>query len=402
MSAIAASQAPTRAPLFLLAGCHGALHWVLGSFYVLLPFIQIHLGLSYAETGLLASTVHLTSLVVNVPSGMAVDITGKRIAFALTALVLASAGMAGLSTATGLTTVVLAVSVVAAMNTLWHPAAISYLSAQYPTERGRALSYHTVGASVGDALAPIAVGASVTLIGWQSSAWVAAFPAAVAAVILWFYFSNPSDTTRPGGSGQRRAVTDYRRDLASILRDSRVWGVCLMAGLRGTCQVGLRAFLPLYAVNEMGADGIWVGIIIFAFQGAGVIGTPVAGSVSDRLGRRPVLVVGLLLSGVLVALMPSVSEPWLYLAVVALTGASLLSLRPVVQGWALDLTPPALGGSTITLVFGVQAAFAMTVPVLSGMAADRWGLSMAFYMFAGAAAAAAAMAMVLTSARNEA
>jgi FSR family fosmidomycin resistance protein-like MFS transporter len=73
-----------------------------------------------------------------------------------------------------------------------------------------------------------------------------------------------------------------------------------------------------------------------------------------------------------------------------------------VQGWALDLTPPALGGSTITLVFGVQAAFAMTVPVLSGMAADRWGLSMAFYMFAGAAAAAAAMAMVLTSARNEA
>ena len=70
---------------------------------------------------------------------------------------------------------------------------------------------------------------------------------------------------------------------------------------------------------------------------------------------------------------------------VALTGASLLSLRPVVQGWALDLSPPSLGGSTITIVFGVQAAFAMTVPVISGYAADIWGLATAFYLFSGAA-----------------
>ena len=82
--------------MFLIASCHGALHWSLATFYVLLPFIQQHLGLSYAQTGLLASTVHMVSLAANVPSGALVDVTGRRMACQMTALVFGGIGMGAL------------------------------------------------------------------------------------------------------------------------------------------------------------------------------------------------------------------------------------------------------------------------------------------------------------------
>ena len=371
--------------MFLIASCHGALHWSLATFYVLLPFIQQHLGLSYAQTGLLASTVHMVSLAANVPSGALVDVTGRRMACQMTALVFGGIGMGALMAANHFWMVMVFVGVLAAMNTLWHPAAISFLSSTYPERRATALSYHTVGASVGDALAPVAIGVCVSMVGWQSSAMIGALPPILAAVVLWILLGRARSSMPVSANAERRSTSGYFGELRSMLKDRQIWVVCLLAGLRGTCQVGLRAFLPLYVVNEMGAGGIWVGIVIFAFQSAGVVTTPAVGHASDRIGRRKVLMVGLILSGILVSVMPNVSTPWIYVAVVALTGASLLSLRPVVQGWALDLSPPSLGGSTITIVFGVQAAFAMTVPVISGYAADIWGLATAFYLFSGAA-----------------
>ena len=138
-SSTAAAATPyARGPLFLLAGCHGSLHWVLATFYVLLPFMQQSLGLSYAEAGLLASTVHFASFAANVPSGAVVDMTGRRVACQLVSLVCASIAVLGLAVTDEFWLVALCVGLLAAMNTLWHPAAISYLSDQYREQPGLA------------------------------------------------------------------------------------------------------------------------------------------------------------------------------------------------------------------------------------------------------------------------
>ncbi|MBT6276931.1 MAG: MFS transporter [Chromatiales bacterium] len=390
---IAAAPPVAKAPLFLIAGCHGALHWGLATFYALLPFIKDHLGLSYAETGLLASVVHITSFAVNVPSGVLVDVSGRRLACQLASLFLAGLALAGFGIAVDFWMVVVMTAMLAGMNTLWHPAAISFLSSHYEGNRGLALSFHTVGASIGEAAAPLVVTAAVTIVGWQMAAFVGAVPPLVAGVVLWLYFTSSGANASgvPAADSRRRGFDDYLSGMRQVLRQARVWQVCVLAGLRGTCQVGLRAFLPLFIVNAMGADPFWIGVVLLAFQGTGALTTPGAGAISDKYGRRQVLMVGLVCGGLLVMGMPSVSNPYLFTVVVAATGASLLSMRPVLQGWALDLTPKELGGSTISIVFAAQAAFAMTVPYLSGVAADTWGIAAAFYLFGGAALVAAVM-----------
>lgn len=376
-----------RAPLFVIAGSHGTLHWALATFYLLLPFIQQGLGLTYTQAGALASVIHLASFAANVPSGMAVDLSGRRLLFQLVALVAAALGIAGLGLAEDYWLIVVLTAIIASMNTMWHPAAISFLSSQYAANRGLALSFHTVGASIGDALAPVAIGALIAVAGWQTAAFAGAAPPLIAAVILSVFFLRGSSSGEPSHMRSRNVggLAGYIAGLAKVVKDVRIWLICVLAGLRGTAQAGLRAFLPLFVVNELGANAVWVGVVMLVFQGSGALTTPFAGAWSDRIGRQPVLMVGLGLGALATLTLPWLDNIIAFTVAVAVIGGAIFSLRPVIQGWALDSTPTELGGSTVSILFGSQAAFSMAVPILGGMAADAYGLASAFYLFAGAA-----------------
>ena len=389
---------PAKAPLFVVAGSHGSLHWALATFYLLLPFIQQSLGLTYTQAGGLASVIHVASFAANLPSGIIVDLSGRRLACQLVALLVAAVAIAGLGVATDFWVIVVLTALIASMNTLWHPAAISYLSSRYADHRGLALSFHTVGASIGDALAPILIGTLIAVSGWQAAAFAGAAAPLIAAIILAAFFlrtgaakSTHLRTRSEGG------IAGYASGVARVVKDVRIWLVCALAGLRGTTQAGLRAFLPLYVVNELGAGAVWIGIVTLAFQGAGALTTPVAGVLSDRHGRRPILTAGLLVAACCTMALPFVNELWMFVVVVAVTGGAIFSLRPVIQGWALDITPNELGGSTVSILFGAQSAFSMAVPLIGGMVADRWGLASAFYLFAAAAFAAAVLALTMVN-----
>jgi predicted MFS family arabinose efflux permease len=49
----------------------------------------------------------------------------------------------------------------------------------------------------------------------------------------------------------------------------------------------------------------------------------------------------------------------------------------------MDLTPPRVGGSAASLLFGVQSALSTLAPAIGGMMADAWGLRSVFLMLGG-------------------
>ena len=73
---------------------HGATHWASATFFLLLPAISFSLGLDYTRTGLLATAFYVGSMLSNMPSGIVVDLTGRRILYQLLALVLGSVALA--------------------------------------------------------------------------------------------------------------------------------------------------------------------------------------------------------------------------------------------------------------------------------------------------------------------
>ena len=74
-------------------------------------------------------------------------------------------------------------------------------------------------------------------------------------------------------------------------------------------------------------------------------------------------------------------------------------MRPVIQGWAMDLSPSEMHGSAVSVLFATQSGFSLIVPVVGGLVADTWGLGAVFYGLAGAMLIATIMASIMPDRR---
>ncbi|MCR9072585.1 MAG: MFS transporter [Alphaproteobacteria bacterium] len=375
-------NARDNVPIALVGLGHGATHWVAATFYLLLPSLSTTLGLDYAATGLLVSILHVSAFLANLGSGPLTDVTGRRVALQVISLLLGAAALATLGLVGGLLAVVGLVAVIGVSNNLWHPPAISYLSARFPGQRGWALSVHALGAGLGDAIAPLAAGALLAALTWQGVALYASLPVlAVAAVIAIGLGRAPGSSHGEGGKGVDFA--QYLSGLAAVVKDKAVLGLCLMSAFRSMTQNGLMVFLPLYLAHEMAVSPLVMGIALAALQGGGLIATPIAGRLSDRVGRRQIVLAGLGVSTVAIVVLTLLGGEVSFIAGVSVLGFALFAIRPVVHSWMMDLTPSRLGGSATSLMFGAQTGLSILAPVVGGMIADTYGLVATFYALAG-------------------
>ena len=378
-----------QGPAVLVGMGHGATHWVMGTFYLLLPFIAKALHLSYTEAGLLVSTVHISAFTTNIFSGALVDVTGRRVPILVASLTVGALALASFGMADGVLGLLPLVVLIGCTNNMWHPAAISYISRRFPQQRGYALSIHALGANSGDALAPMAVGVALVWLSWPQAATAACVPTLAVALLLFLALPRQSNSERAQSSaGEGMDLATYFKGLTTLLCDRAVLSLCLVAALRTMTQAGLLAFLPLYLANGLGAGPVMLGLALAAMQSAGVVAAPVAGAWSDRVGRRPIVLAGLTASTVVIAALMFLGHLATFVVGIAVLGFVLFAVRPVIHSWMMDLTPANLGGSATSLMFGSQAMLATAAPIIGGMIADGWGLGAVFYFLAGGLLAA--------------
>jgi MFS family permease len=371
-----------QGPAFLMGFGHGGTHWIAAFFYLLLPFITRDLGLSYTDAGLLVSVFHLSSLFTNLGSGMLVDVTGRRVVFQVTALLIGACALFAFGVSQGLLVLALLVTLIGASNNLWHPPAIAYLSEMYPDNRGYALSIHALGANLGDTLAPLAAGSLLAVLSWRAAAATGALPVVLVALVIAVLLLRNDNRTR-AATRSPMSFSEYLLGLKRIVRDRMVLGLCLMAGFRSMAQNGLLVFLPLFLIDELHTGPIWMGVAIMAMQLGGLVAAPLAGVWSDRVGRRPVVLSGLTVTTIVIAAITLIHNDVVLVATISVLGFALFAVRPVIHSWMMDLVPASLSGSATSLLFGTQALLSATVPPIGGLIADAYGLSAVFYLLAG-------------------
>ncbi|NQW10427.1 MAG: MFS transporter [Alphaproteobacteria bacterium] len=370
-----------NAPIVLVGLGHGATHWIAATFYLLLPALSTAFGLDYAATGLLVSVLHVSAFVANFGSGPMTDVTGRRVLLQVIALLIGATALAALGIGGGLVVLVGLVVLIGVSNNLWHPPAISYLSARFPGQRGWALSVHALGASLGDAIAPLAAGVMLVYLTWEQTAAVSALPVLLVAALLMLGLGRAPASSHGAGAGGV-AFGAYVSGLLTVIKDRDVLGLCLMSAFRAMAQSGLLVFLPLYLANEMQVSPLVMGASLAALQVGGLIATPIAGRLSDRIGRRSVVMAGLGVSTVAIAVLTLLGDEIAFIAGVSVLGFALFAVRPVVHSWMMDLTPPSLGGSATSLMFGAQTGLSILAPALGGVIADAYGLAATFHALA--------------------
>ena len=363
---------------------HGATHWIAGTFYVLLPYISRDLGLTYAEVGIFVSVLHISSVVANFGSGLAVDLTGRRVLFQGLSLVIGALALFAFGFTKAYLVLCAMIALIGGSNNLWHPPAISYLSSAFPDNRGYVLSIHATGASLGDAVAPLAAGALLAWIGWQGVAIVNAVPVFLFTLVLVVWLMPKDEARKSGDAGRARGmgVREYFAGLGAIMRDKAVLGLSLAAGVRTMAQSGILMFLPLYLADVLGVEPMVLGATVMALHLGGMVAGPVAGVLSDRIGRKPIVTAGLAATTIVIVGATFVTSTVAYVACITLMGLTLYAVRPVFHSWLMDMVPAEMGGSAASVMFGTQAFLASLTPLIGGVIADTWGLTEVFYFLA--------------------
>lgn len=388
MSAAAAPPAPGRSlrEVWLITLGHALTHWYPATFYLLLPIIGRELGLTYSQIGLIMTCQYVAGAVANVPGGVLVDTVGRK--GVLMALSLFWVGFPYLlmGFSHGYLMLLGCVALVGFGNSLWHPTAIPTLARRFPERKGLVLSIHGMGGNVGDALAPLAVGALLTWLTWREVVILNVLPGLVMAVLLLLMLGTLSLGAKAGKAkpeGRVQSLADYFRGVPALFRNRSLVMLTTSSAFRSMTQNGLLTFLPVYLAYEMGYSPFWVGAGMFALQAAGFAASPIAGHLSDSMGRRSIMVTSMLMTAVVLVFMAFAGKSHAFIVFVAVLGFFLYAIRPVMQAWILETTPKNMGGTSIGILFGAQSLGASVAPLIAGIIADRYGLMATFWFLAG-------------------
>ena len=149
--------------------------------------------------------------------------------------------------------------------------------------------------------------------------------------------------------------------------------------------------LPFFARSLQAPE--WQITLMFAAYSAGqFLGEPFWGRLSDRIGRKPVLVVTLLMNAVGYLFLAFAPGIWLAIAARLFTGVVAGNISTI-QGYVADVTPPERRAGRMGLIGGAFGLGFIVGPALGGLLTDqdagRIGFQIPLFVAAGLAVAAA-------------
>jgi FSR family fosmidomycin resistance protein-like MFS transporter len=350
----------------------------------IIALLVLQAGYTYLAAGLLITVYNSVSSFTQPVIGWAHDRRG--IGLPLGVSILISGVFISLVGVAGSYPVILLCCAVAALgHAAFHPVALATTGRlSQDANRGRLLSYFVVGGNLGFALGPVVAGAALDLFGLTGTLLLA-IPALVMAILLYFLqpvaVAPPPDPAGRHG-GEPASSTDWR-----------AMGILLAASsLRAVVIFGSVAFLPSYLVGR-GYDLLTANILATAMLAAGVAGQMAGGALSDRRGRKEVIVAGMALAIVALAAF-LFTTGWTSLLFLLVFGFALWSGFSVTLAIAHELMPGELGLSS-----GLLLGFSMGLGGLGvaaiGSLADTMGLAAALSSLILPLAAATVLMVVL-------
>lgn len=345
--------------LALMTSAHAVNDWYSNFIQILVPFF-VSAGLGIAKSSFLVSAFTLTSAVMQPVSGYLVDTRDLRrlvhVGTLWMGVLLCFSVLSGNYTLT-----LILVSLSGLGTAAFHPQASAIVASISGSQKGTYQSIFVAGGNVGLALTPLLLVPFVENFGLEALPWLA-IPAVVMSVLLW------TGTPRP----EQRKKGDHA-PLGEALRRSRgeLLKLVSVVSARSLAYFGFVTFLPLYFVShsiELSAGSI----LIFVMLSAGAFGGIVGGMISDKIGRKPVIVGSLLLASPMFGLF-LVSSGIISYVLLFLAGSMLLSSFSVTVVSAQELIGKnAATASGLMLGFGVGIG-GMGVGLL-GVIADNFGV----------------------------
>lgn len=356
----------------------------------LLPQITAEFGISNTTAGVAITVMWVTYALVQFPAGMLSDRRGERLILTVS-MAIATLGVVFLAVAPTLAAFVLASAVFGLGTGLFGPPRVTIISKTFPRKDGTVMGFTFAAGNVGAAALPFLAGLLAFRFGWRSGIAFVLPAFVVLGYGMW--------RTVPDRSVSLRGVVPRSlREVASRLNVGlRDWTIVLLGGA-STLMVftyqGFTAFLPLYLVTAKGVSPPTAAVLFGAFFATGAVVQPFAGYLSDRLGKRPLLVALTLLHVLSLVVLPFV-ETLTSIAVLVVILGTRAGIGPVNNAFLVGVLPADVRGSGYGLLRSVFMTIGSTGSIVVGAFADAGSFDEAFLFLAAVVVVATACYVLL-------
>jgi MFS family permease len=258
---------------------------------------------------------------------------------------------------------------------LFGPAASAALSDLAPSEqRGQWLSLYSATQGAGQALGPV-LAASLIVGGDFSAVFVVSALVGSAALVLLLQWPRTAARAPAGAVWSR-----LRDGLHATAADNRVLVTSLAQAGQFFVNGTLAAFLPLYAHESLGLAPSRIGWVFGLQTLATLVARPLFGVLSDRVGRRPLIVAGLTTCAACMAAIPYAGDFTSLVAVTMAYGTGLAITTSATSAFVTDLTRRARYGAAHGLFGTIYDIGDALGPIFAGLVVARTGYVSAFQL----------------------
>ncbi len=346
---------------------------------VLYPLIMAELGFGYAQLGAITAIRNLLGSGTQVVYGFLVPFARRSVLLAAGNLVLA-AGTLLTGVAGSYLGFLGARTLSSAGSSAQHPVGSSLLAGRFPTTRGTVLALNTSIAGVGSLLAPAVAGLLLLVLGWRAI-FILVTAASGAMGVAYFVLRDRIEPT-PSRVGSRVGrLSASRRSYGRVLRNRNmiVISLVMMAGAAGRGEGVNVTYLGPHLVRDLAVSTAIAGLALSVLQVGAIAGPLGFGWLSDRVSRKAVIQISLLLS--------AVATWWLayqkaYLPLLLLNlviyGAVTTSRNTLTQALVADSLPDVDRDAAFSVYYFLGFISGPIWALLTGLIMQASGFTLAF------------------------
>ncbi|MDF0498214.1 MULTISPECIES: MFS transporter [Bradyrhizobium] len=347
------------------------------------PFLMPELQLNNTQLGALSAGLALTWAIAGYAVGTLSDYFQNRKTLLVCAIVIFSMCSVGSGLANSFLTLLAARLVMGFAEGPVLPIAQSIMAAESSEHRrgfNMGVLQNFFSALLSNFAAPLLLVAIAQIYGWRSAFYIAAVPGFVVAALIVAFIREPSS----GGAPISTASARNTIPLSTMLKHRNIWVCAIVSCLMVAWLLIQITFLPIYLVQVRGLSPSAMSVALAATGIATAASSIIVPALSDRFGRRPILI----LSGFVGVIAPVTTVMFdgplplmvLFMGVgyLAIGGFSLFMATV-----PSETIPPTHVATALGFIMGVgELAGGFAGPALAGIASDVFGPSSAMWIAA--------------------